>query len=379
MTYCRLPQTVAACLLLTAILPDSSFAQEQLGMRLERRAGSYSLPFNPANAAFNPDGWDVSLFSADLFGNQNYAFVRSASLPAVLRHPDRMVNVDDISPEDPAAPNALVVDFFGENKGRAFGVVQTRVTGPGFTARLADRHTIGLSLSGRAQTSCYRLPSTLRYEPAQNIRYGQPVLTNPVRIGALAWGELALHYGYRQGGDDGGLAWAFGVSPKLLLGAQGGYAEVDDQFEYTRLAKDTVQFRTGDWAYAFTNDILYAADPQSISPRFNGRGVGLDLGFSWAMPADDSDFEDYRWRAGVSLIDLGAVRFRQNAERHSLRFDTTLVVDVAAIQGASDPEATVAEMSRAFLLDSTRSLEGQSFSVGLPTALSAQFDVALNQ
>jgi hypothetical protein len=48
------------------LFPNIVFSQEQLGMRLERRAGMYAAAINPANTAINPNNWEVSLFSKQL-------------------------------------------------------------------------------------------------------------------------------------------------------------------------------------------------------------------------------------------------------------------------------------------------------------------------
>jgi Family of unknown function (DUF5723) len=356
----------------------TAHAQEQLGMRLERPAGTFSLALNPAMAAYNPAGWDVAVFSFDVFGQQTYGYVRDARIGDVLRYPDRLVSAADLSPERPTPPLALVQDFYGPEKGLAYGVAQGRLAGPGFTARIGERHTIGLVTAARGHTSCYRLPAELRYQPSIDLQFGQPVLSRPVTISGMAWGEVGLHYGYRN--FDGDVLFSAGVTPKYLLGWQAGFARVRDEFEYTRLSNDTVRFRNGDWAYGLTTDLAYAEDPASVRPQVNGRGVGIDLGVSWAAPAaDGSGPEDYAWRAGVSLLDVGGIRFGRNAEQHRVRFDTTLVIDVDALGNAPDAQALIRRVSRAFLADSLRSQSGTAFSMTLPTALSGQFDLKINE
>ncbi len=351
--------------------PITALSQAQLGMRLEQRAGLYATTINPAALAFNPSRWELSLFQTDVFANQSYGRILNASVSDVLRDPDLLVLLDDLA-SDPVNTQ-IPVDFY--RKGRAFGALQARVAGPALAFRINGKHSIGLSMAGRFVLSSYRVPNLARYHRISQLAYGQTYRVDPVKMATMGWAEVAGHYTYRN--FDGGVLFSAGITPKFLLGGQAAYAQVKADFDYTPIASDTVSLGSGNWAFGYTNDILYADDASTVRPRANGYGGGVDLGVSWAMPIEFADQpEAYLWRAGISLLDVGAVRFGRNTEAHRIGFNQLSVVagDTLAASADDGPQAGVQALSNVLLGDPNASKVANKFTMGLPTMLSAQFD-----
>lgn len=356
----------------TLLAPTLIFSQEQLGMRLERYSGIYSASINPANTAFNPNKWEVSLFSADVFLENNYAYLQNTSLQNALRNSDDVVSVTDTSAENPPARDAIFLNYF-DTKRRMRGVAQTRVTGPSFSFRLGENDVVGLVTAFRTNVSAYKIPAILSYRTISDIPAGQTIEIAPMRVQAMAWGEIGLHYSHRN--TDSDIQTAFGATPRLLLGMEGVYMRSRSDMQYTDLPGDTVAIGNANWDYALSTG-NFTDNSDSVRARVQGAGFGLDLGYVWAMPADDGDSEeDYAWRLGVSLIDAGFVRFGKSAEKHHVEFDTTIAVSNADFPPADDPHDLIDDVSRVFLGDPAASLEGRAFTMGLPTALSVQMDV----
>ena len=352
----------------------SSNAQEQMGLRLERWSGIYSATLNPANTAFNPLPWEVSLFNADLYADNNYAFIRDAGLPEVLRDQDRLFSISDTSAERPIPPDALVLDFY-ESSRPFYGVVQTRVGGPGFSFRIGEQHVVGLQTGVRANVSSYRLPSVFQYSTFSELPVNVPQEIDPVLVAGMAWGEIGLHYSYRSWGNDQGV-FSFGVTPKLLLGLDGFYSRAGAQFDYTPGQADTASFARAQWNYGLTLQNTRIDSTDELKARVSGYGAGIDLGFAWTIPADDAETdEDYFMRLGASVLDLGAVGFNKDAQAHRLNFDSTTVLAPDAFDGADSAEEYIQDLSAALAGDSLASLQASRFSIGLPTALSFQFDL----
>ena len=353
------------------IFPKIIFSQEQLGMRLERYAGIYSATLNPANTAFNPDNWEVSLFSADAFFENSYAYLQNTSLQNALRNSDKIISVTDTSAENPPAQDAIFLDYF-DAKRKMRSVEQTRITGPSFSFRFGENNVVGLVTAFRSNVSAYKIPEILSYRSISNVPAGQTIDIAPTGSQAMAWGEIGLHYSRRNTESD--MYTAFGVTPKLLLGMEGVYARSQSDLQYTDLPGDTVSFGNADWDYALTTGNL-TDNSDSIQVRVQGTGFGLDLGYVWAISADDGDSdEDYAWRLGVSLIDAGFMRFGKSAEKHHIEFDTTIAVSNSDFPPADDPHDLIEDASRVFLGDPAASLQGRAFTIGLPTALSVQLD-----
>ena len=354
------------------LLPNLIFAQEQLGMRLERYAGIYGAGINPANTAFTPHNWEVSLFNADLFVENSYAFLRNTSLQNALRNTDKIVSLADTSAENPPGRDAILQDFTNGSRKMHF-VTQVRVAGPAFSFRFGEKNVVALTTAFRTNVSAYRIPTILAYRTVSDLPRNQAINIPPVGIAGMVWGELGLHYSRIE--EIGDLKMAWGVSPKLLLGYEGFFSRAQSNFDYTQCNGDTIAFGSAKWDYALTTGNL-TDNADNMGLKRQGSGFGLDLGVSWAMPAENEE-DGYAWRAGISLVDLGFMRFKNTAQRHHIEFDTVLTVSGAAFPQRDNPDDILRDVSRAFLGDSAASLQKRSFGMGLPTALSAQFDVRI--
>jgi hypothetical protein len=358
----------SAALGLFLAAPQALFSQEQLGMRLERYAGIYGASINPANTAFNPNNWEISLFSADIFLENNYAYLQNTSSQNALRNSDKIVSVADTSAENPLSRDAILLDFF-DAKRRMRAVAQARVAGPSFSFRFGEDNVIGLVTAFRSHASAYKIPKVLAYRTISDVPPGQAVDIAPTGFQAMSWAEIGLHYSRR--GTAGDLHTAFGVTPRLLLGFESMYARSRSDMQYTDLPGDSVSFGNARWDYALTTG-NFTDNSDSVKARVQGGGFGLDLGYVWTMPGDDES--DYAWRFGVSLIDAGFVRFGKSAERHRIEFDTVIAVSNADFPPADDPHDLIEDASEAFLGNTAASLQSRAFTMGLPTALSVQLD-----
>lgn len=343
-------------------------------MRLERYAGIYSASLNPANTAFNPNNWEVSIFSVDGFFENSYAFLQNTSLQNALRNPDNIVSVTDTSAENPPPRDAIFLDYF-DAKRKMRGVEQARVTGPSFSVRFGENNVIGLVTAFRTNASAYKIPEILAYRTISDVPLNQTIVIPATGGQSMAWAEIGVHYSRRN--TDSDIYTAFGVTPRLLLGFEGVYARSQSDMQYTDLPADTVSFGHAEWDYALTTG-NFTDNSDSAGLKVQGSGFGLDAGFVWVMPADDGDTdEDYAWRLGVSLLDAGFMRFGKSAEKHRIEFDTTIAVSNSDFPPADDPHDLIEDASQAFLGDPAASLQARAFTIGLPTALSVQLDARI--
>lgn len=341
-------------------------------MRLERYSGIYSAGINPANTAFTPHNWEVSLFNADLFVENSYAFLRNTSLQNALRNTDKIVSLADTSAENPPDRDAILQDFSDGSRKMHF-ITQARVAGPSFSFRFGENNVVGLTTAFRTMVSAYRIPEILAYRTISDLPRNQAINIPEAGLTGMAWGEIGLHYSRLEELGDVQMAW--GVSPKILLGYEGFFTRAQSNFDYTQRFNDTVAFGNANWDYALTTGNL-TDNADEVKLRRQGSGFGLDLGVSWAMP-DGEEEGGYAWRAGISLIDAGFVRFKNTAQRHHIEFDTVLAISGADFPQRDQAEQVLGDVSQAFLGDSAASLQKRAFGIGLPTALSAQFDARI--
>lgn len=372
----------AILMLLSLIQAPSLHAQEQLGMRFERFAGLNGATLNPAQSAFMPHPWEVNLVGADVFFENNYCYVTNTGVFRLLRHSDEIIQLTDTSDaSQPFSSGDMRLGYFS-NRQWMRGVVQTRISGPGFAMRIGENHVVGISTALRGQSSSYNVPECLRADKLEARKRFDPLLVTPLNAGVLTWGEVGLHYSYRQAGD--AITLAVGVSPKLLLGYEAGFVRSSDNLEFCWTQLDSMSFSSGNWDIAMTTGNLDPAGQMSangniasgeISPQLNGYGAGLDFGIVLAAPGYDGETdEDYCWRVGVSVIDFGLIRFNRHAERHNFSFDTTHVISGLEFSDQRDPQEVIDMANMYFLGKYGESLKAEKFTAALPSAVVVQLD-----
>ncbi len=134
----------------------------------------------------------------------------------------------------------------------------------------------------------------------------------------------------------------------------------------------------GSAGYALPVD--YADSDQTVNdPLFKGRGFGVDLGVVYVKKKRiDSErwdrlcgqeFDDYVYRIGVSILDVGNLTYKNNAELHEYdnvsaywqNYDTTSFTSIDQI---------TSDLSYLFYGDADASFAGNKIKIGLPTAVS---------
>ncbi len=356
------------CILPVLFLSNRLAAQDQLGLRTGRYAGIYGAVLNPAQPAFHPRSWEVSLGSVDFFLDNRYAFLQDASVSKVLRQDAEIALADDFSPERPPPAGTILADFVADSD-RFYGVVQARVAGPAFSFRVGA-HRFGAFSAGRMLASLYGFPNALSYANLTDNRQPTQVRA-PLATAGMVWREIGLNYSYTHE-TNGGLTAVFGVSPKLLRGYEGFYGYSQRGFTYDAMRGDTVTFSQIDWEYGLTTDLATRLNnKEPFSLRGNGEGFGIDLGFMLAQPMDD---DDYQWKIGVALTDIGAVRFWRLAEQHRVTTTTNEVVDGNDFADISTVSDATGKLATAFTGPNAQSLQNGDFSIRLPASLNLQAD-----
>lgn len=373
MTIIKKLGQLAGAFSLLATVGQPLFSQEQIGMRTERYAGIYGATINPAHTSFMPHPWEISLFSFDAFANNRYAYLANTSFPKALRHSEDITYIGDVAPGE-SRPGAIYQHFF-EPGGRIHGVGQFRGGGPALAFHLGPSFTVGLLGNVRFLASSYGIPETLAFANLENLPRFEPRQVRPLAFAGMGWAELGLNLGYRF--DNGeGLSTSIGITPKMLLGFEGVYANSSDALSFTKLPRDTLYFSNADLDYGLSfADVVGDSVPDYDPFRRSGRGVGLDLGIAWSMEDDDSESpNDYLWRAGVSLLDLGGVRFNQHSVAYQMRSDSGITLPPDLWDSPSNVDEFTGQLAGAFGSSLPQSFKADHFQIGLPTALSLQVD-----
>ncbi|MEK0439352.1 MAG: hypothetical protein RLZZ504_268 [Bacteroidota bacterium] len=162
----------------------------------------------------------------------------------------------------------------------------------------------------------------------------------------------------------------FGATLKKVWGLGGAYAKWDDM-QVHKVSQNIVNFDKTNIHYA-----LYQG---------RGRGTAMDLG--WGMIYHKPDYKQngdylkkhkqYRYKFGLSLLDLGSVRY-DNVQATDIVNATTTTWDATGFRDqliAADPNAiTLAPINGIFQSVSGYSTDTRTENIGLPTRFIASVD-----
>ncbi|UTW61412.1 hypothetical protein KFE98_15535 [bacterium SCSIO 12741] len=184
----------------------------------------------------------------------------------------------------------------------------------------------------------------------------------------FTWGEIGLNYGqivYKRGDQ----IIQAGGSLKILSGIS-SIGILSDNLNY-RVDSSNVTFNE------FTGKIAIT------DPGFNiGMGMGLDLGIVYKKMINDNNtfylphskmskckINPYKYKIGVSLLDLGFLRFTKSSNHYTFENDSAVFVDHENfnIDWPTDINRLIEESG-------SNPTQKTKFTSTLPLALSAQFD-----
>ncbi|MGD1844471.1 MAG: DUF5723 family protein [Salibacteraceae bacterium] len=283
------------CLLL---LSNRSVAQETQGMALSNYSITTAARLNPSLMVDPKAFLDINLVGSNGFAYNNYLYSpKSVSFPA----------------------GALAEGYDGlfENLGgnRKNGIVNLFLPGPSFTASIG-RLSIGAGVAVRGVANLRKLPEHFARFAFRGLNFddlhGTTWDDGNFNVKYMGWAEVSASYGYSfyQWNRD---MWQGGVTLKRLFGLAHG-ALIVDELQY--FVPDTVDFDilnfSGRYAYS---DVGWNV----------GRGWGMDLGVTYKkMKENVTNYVphsrangcrevDYLYKVGVSLLDLGYIRYKTNA------------------------------------------------------------------
>jgi hypothetical protein len=184
-----------------------------------------------------------------------------------------------------------------------------------------------------------------------------------MNVAGLAWGEIGLAYAYQFYRAEKSI-WSGGLTLKYLSGAGGAFFSND----YT--------------GYTFNSSLPSNLSTSGLSGSGGigaGHGMGIDIGITYEKKTrqvslntytklSQQKFQDYDYKFGISLIDVGYIRFSKNVNGSSLNQSIA-----GSTQGVIDSTKydIVADTGKG---SSSSSLTKNSFSMYLPAAVCLQFD-----
>jgi hypothetical protein len=362
------------------------FSQYSLGLVSSNYSGLAGSLINPSSMANTRLSADINLFSAHGFVENNYLYFPSRQSSFI-----KLVNGAydyHLFPKPYGTGNRSIYSYYNDKSLKNY-FVNTRIMGPSVMVAIRD-HIIGIRTGFRIMSSTRRLPYDIAnfsyygmdFRPQQNTYF----VGDNYDMSAMAWWELSFSYAtvFHRGKNN---LLSAGVSVGPLFGHSGAYASGGDTryIVYNERVLNVEQF-SGEFGIAVPVD--YNTNEFDIyHPIARGYGWGMDLGITWQYrerPYQKSTprncykkrFEDYKFKLGVSLLDIGWVNFNKNAEKHVFEnvHNNWILAEQLNFDNIQDEVNTVSEL---FYGDTNGSYRGNNFMIYLPATLGVQFDYHL--
>ena len=347
-----------------------SHGQEQLGLRTENYAGVNSIFLNPANNLTSPFQWDVNLIAAGQFIDNNFGGFQNASIGDLLNAREEVFLATDF-PSDQQFPAGAVVFDFNEAGEDKFATITTVVTGPAFMLNF-ENHSFGLFTNFRAVVGGQKIPAVLGYYDYKSVAPGQDYSLSQAGIAGMAWSELGLNYLFKAEIANGNIGVGFNL--KYLRGYESFFLRNNTDLQVTKMDFDSLTFENGaDIAFGFTSS---SVDEEAVNLQENGTGFGFDIGLTYAS----SEYMDgYGIKLGLSILDIGKIKFDENTENHRININQPFIFSPRNLEDVTDFRDGLAQLNEELFSDTTTTFIGATYEVSLPTALSLQADVAIQE
>ena len=354
-------------IVLLCLLAGRAWAQPNLGIINSNYAGVQGSLLNPSALAGSKLQWDVLGFSANVDFANTFLYASKSDVPFFGIRRIIKGSIDENlfkTRYDPGNPNKPYdVAFFGQFQG------------PSFFMRINNKHEIGLTAALRAGASIRNITGNAAQNAFDYLLAGSLWNTTfqeqSARLNGMGWMEYGLHYATVLM-DDGHNVWKAGVTLKYEEGMFAVYVK-NTNLTYRIEDTSSILFTNSSVDYGRTDfdDFRH----RSFRNFHHGNGFGADLGVTFVHR--DHDGDDYRYRIGLSLLDLGAVNFTRNTAAYHLEAATADFSNWHQAQFADNTQLDQTLSAVFYNGDSTRSKAGSSFHMRLPTSLSIQADYAV--
>jgi len=342
-----------------------ALAQQELGVWNSNYAGIQGSLLNPSAIAGSKLDWDVNLFSANVVFANNFLYAPKSSLTflGIGNIIKGSINEDLFQTRyNPQAPDKLYNVSFS-----------TELLGPSFFIKIAKKHEIGLTIAARAygnirDISGNAAQNAFDYLLSSN-RWNTTFQEQSARLNAMGWLEYGLHYATVLF-SDGRNELKAGISVNYLQGLGAAYVK-NTHLTYRIVDTTAIAFTNSSVDYGRTDiDDFKHRDYHDLN---HGHGFGGNIGFTY-VHFEDGQKDNYLYRLGLSLLDVGSIKFDRNTASYHLaaaaaEFDNW---HQAKFSGNTQLDQTLSAVF--YNGDSAKSLTGNSFHMALPTALSLQAD-----
>ena len=358
-----------------------AYSQEMLGVTLGNYSGVNGLLLNPSSMTGAKTYLDINLVALDVFVQNNFLYMNKNEYQLT-----NFFKSGNALPSHTELYGTEIRNFYTyANKNVRDGFVQLRINGPG-AMLVYGNHAFAITTGLRSVVSFKNAPYELanfaylglNYVPQHNINYKD---NRPFKAGEMAWAEVGVSYAYTFHARNFDKITA-GITIRRLFGYTGLYMK-GNRVDYVVPNDSTISIHNMNAQFGYSLPIDYDKNGTWNDKLFTGHGFAGDIGVTYTrlsgIYSEDyfttlcsQQYNDYLYRLGVALIDIGAIRFNTHSEKYSIDDKSSYWDNVESFK-FQDIHQFMDTVSYKFYGNNTASYRGNSFYMWLPSALSIQF------
>ena len=358
--------------------------QEMLGIVNSNYAGVHGVGLNPSSMVGSKLYMDYNLLTLNVSEDNNFFYLLRDDWYNLLFH------------------NITPVYYTQEGEVRSFkaheddtyksGYAGVRLLGPS-AMMVYGKHAFGFATAVRSQTSFTNLPpeiatfiyEAIDYEQLHNIRYSHD---KTIKVGSLSWLELDFSYAYNFHRYRY-KSWSAGITVKPLIGITSTYMNIYN-LDYTVLSDTTASIYNVTFDYGYSLPVDYETGHFRDGPLVRGFGFGVDLGVTFMSTTKghsnysfgslcEQSYEDYNYRIGISLLDVGYIKFNKKTYYRGYKNSSTNWYEPIDTLPGNTLNEINKKLEYYFYDNAEEVVTEDAYVMNLPPALSVQFDYPLRR
>ena len=381
-------------------------AQNYLGVMTSNYGGVMSTDLQPASFVDGRFLFDLNLGSVNVNAYQNFVSFNTSGMPGGwLKSFKNDEAYNSWALPDSTFMDRHIVKRYADNSNDKMGAnINLQMDLFNFAFHINSKIAIGLKAKARSITNIGNVDPSFAILIEQGLDYpslwNQKIDEQFLNVNHLTWAEVGFNYG-QVVIDQEEHFLKLGATIKYLKGYSAAYFQTSN-LQFNLKNNDTTQLITGNLNYGYS-DNLPGLIENGLDNKFNSNfGVGLDLGFVYEWRPKYKDFKydmdgetnlwmknknKYKAKVGISLIDLGSMRFKKGGLSRNFSVNNSSPFDLQSFSTASSLsdfdqiiDSLINESSAAGNTNWTSEQSPNStFVMRTPTALSLQLDYQLGK
>lgn len=340
-------------------------AQINIGVKNDHFISTNAITENPSVFLQNPHPWEINLISADVFLNNNYAFISKKNLLAI---PGTDISINDESNQD----NLPKGNIGFQDKNKFNYHYQTDVLGPSFAVKFKikdQEFAMGYIPRLRVFGNSFNVENQYKYPNYINqesyTRYFQPI---SLRHATILENNFFISKALYQDKTSEFLA---GVTIKKSQVLDAIFIKENDVYSIDYdLTSDSLTISDYNAEVFLTTS--YDFDQKKYKPKNMGSSIGGDIGFTYVdYGGYEKEDGEYFQKIGFSITDIGFIKLK--GEKHLFKGNPYTFDRNLKLKNGDNPYNLLDELSFNIYGNSNQSLVGNTIDVALPTALHASY------